>query len=163
MSGIEVLGILTLFLIGLTVGMSLRHAKCRRKRCSPIERTKRESIPNQHWFQSHGSARQEHSVIQAQVAVLDQIADEADRDILRLEELLQEIREVPTARLAGFGEDSERSSDERCLLNDESAEFVKVLHRSGFSAEEIAGSMHASLDLIREILHESDDGSSKAA
>ena len=96
-------------------------------------------------------------------AVLDQIADEADRDILRLEELLQEIREVPTARLAGFGEDSERSSDERCLLNDESAEFVKVLHRSGFSAEEIAGSMHASLDLIREILHESDDGSSKAA
>jgi len=174
MPGIEVLGVhaLVLILICLAVGLSLRHTKCRRKRCSPIERTRHESnlrketarsLPNPHRFQLHDTARETQSVLQAQVAVLDQLAEEADRDTLRLEELLAEIRDVPTPRLAEFCEDSEPGPDEPFLPSGESAEFVRVLYRSGFSAEEIAESMHAPLDVIREILDESDDGSSKAA
>jgi hypothetical protein len=174
MPGIEVLGIhaLVLILICLAVGLSLRHTICRRKRCSPIERTRHESnsrkasaraLPIQRRFQLHDTAREAQSVLQAQVAVLDQMAEEADRDILRLEELLQEIRDVPTPRLAEFCEDGEPGPDEPFLPSGESAQFVRVLHRSGFSAEEIAGLMHAPLDVIREILGESDDGHSKAA
>ena len=97
------------------------------------------------------------------LAVLDQMLGEADREIARLEELLQEIHDVPTPRLAEFRETYEPRPDEPFIPSGESAEFARLLHRAGFSAEEIAGSMHAPLDVIREILRESDDGNAKAA
>jgi hypothetical protein len=161
-----------LILICLAIGLSLRRSARRCRRFEPIRYATRELKAKkettqakvyQHRIQLHDTARETQAVLQAQVAVLDQIAGEADRDIRRLEELLQEIRDVPTPRLAEFCEESEPDPDEPFLPSAESAEFVRVLHRSGFSAEEIAGSMRAPLDVIRGILGESDDGSSKAA
>ena len=62
----------------------------------------------------------------------------------------------------------DRNHRQRCLLDrgldvGESAQFVRLLHQSGFSAEEIAESMNAPLDIIRDILGSTGDDASQAA
>lgn len=181
MLAMELLGIhpFVLILICLAIVLSLKRSARRRRRFDPIEdatrelKSRKESARahlDQHEVRLHDTAREAQAVLQTKVAVLDQMVVDADREIARLEELLQEIRDVPTPRLAEFRDQDhqndpadEPDSSEPFMPSGESAQFVRLLHQSGFSAEEIAESMNSPLDVIREILGHTDDGDSKAA
>lgn len=161
-----------LILICLAVGLSLRRSRRRRPRFDPITdatrelQSRKETVRaelDQHEVNLHDTAREAQAILQTKVAVLDQMVVEADREIARLEELLQEIRDIPGPRLAGTGEVDDAVYDKPFLPEGESAQFVRLLHQSGFSAEEIAESMNAPLDVIRDILGESDEGNARAA
>lgn len=161
-----------LLLICAAVMLSLRRASRRRRRFDPVtEATKelqsrKESARaelDQHEVQMHDTAREAQAILQTKVAVLDQMVVEADREIARLEQVLQEIREIPGPRLATVDDEQDADSEGPFFPDGESAQFVRLLHQSGFSAEEIAESMNAPLNIIRDILGSSGDDTSRAA
>jgi hypothetical protein len=178
MLAMELLGIhpFVLILICLAVAFSRNRSARHRRRFDPIDDATRELTSrkesarahvDQHKVRLHDTAREAQAVLQTSVAVLDRMVVDTDREIARLEEFLHEIRNVPTPRLAEFREqedqDDERDSSTPFIPSGESAQFVRLLHRSGFSANEIAESMNSPLDVIREILGHADDSDSKAA
>jgi hypothetical protein len=82
-----------------------------------------------------------------------------------LESLLEEIRDVPTPRLAEFrdvaaAEDGSGSFDNSPVEPDQ---FIRLLRQSGYNPEEIAGATKRPVADIRRILGEPDDGQSEAA
>ena len=161
-----------LLLICAAVALSLRRASRRRRRFDPITdatkelQSRKESARaelDQHEVRMHDTARDAQAVLQTKVAVLDQMVVEADREIARLEQLLEEIRDIPGPRLASIDDDQNAERETPFLPEGESAQFVRLLHQSGFSAEEIAESMNAPLDIIRDILGSTGDDASQAA
>lgn len=160
-----------LLLICLVIGFSLRRAARRRPRFDPVTaatkelQSRKESARaelDQHEVRMHDTAREAQAVLHTKVAVLDQMVVEADREIARLEQLLEEIRDIPGPRLAATDDIEDTDSDAPFLPSGESAQFVRLLHQSGFSAEEIAESMNSPLDVIRDILGDT-DGNARAA
>jgi hypothetical protein len=108
-----------------------------------------------HEVELHDIARVAEAKLQTKLAVMDEMVLQADREIERLESLLDEIRDVPTPRLAEF-RDVEKAQVEP-------DQFIRLLRQSGYNPEEIANATKRPVADIRRILGEPDDGQSEAA
>lgn len=106
--------------------------------------------------------------LQTKLALLDSMLVEADREFSRLTELLHEAR---TIRIPGVVRDddvestpSEASEDATLKLSTAAIEqtakvdkqqFVRLLHQSGFSPEEVAKAVNLPLEIVLAILRKS--------
>lgn len=121
----------------------------------------------QHQVELHDIARATEAKLQTKLAVMDEMVIQADREIERLESLLEEIRDVPTPRLAEFRTEAQLSADDRTESFDNSPvepdQFIRLLRQSGYNPEEIANATKRPLADIRRILGEPDNGQSEAA
>ncbi|MBI1313390.1 hypothetical protein GC176_19020 [bacterium] len=120
----------------------------------------------QHEVRLHDTARQTEAVLQTKLSILDEMVAETDREIARLEELLEEVKGIPSP----LERDHSASDDptwsdarQKLSLQGEPAQFVRLLHQSGFTAEEIARQMNVPLAAIQQILDDPDGKQSRAA
>lgn len=135
-----------------------------------IERRRKESERqlHQHEVQLHDTARTTEAVLQTKLSILDEMVAETDREIARLEELLEEVKGIPSPLLAETSDSDEddqswAAAKQKLSLHGEPAQFVRLLHQSGFSAEEIARQMDVPLATIQQILDDTDGDQSRAA
>ena len=103
-----------LVLFVLAFGFTMRRAAHRRwrgRKYDPIGTARKELATRQvssaaqlskHEVELHDIARVAEAKLQTKLAVMDEMVLQADREIERLESLLEEIRDVPTPRLAEF-------------------------------------------------------------
>ena len=120
----------------------------------------------QHEVRLHETARQTEAVLQTKLSILDEMVAETDREIARLEELLEEVKGIPSPLErdnADTDEPTWADAKQRLSLHGEPAQFVRLLHQSGFSAEEIARQMDVPVATIQQILGDADDEQSRAA
>jgi hypothetical protein len=120
---------------------------------------------SKHEVELHDIARVADAKLQTKLAVMDEMVLQADREIERLESLLEEIRDVPTPRLTEFrdvanAEDGTGSFDNSPVEPDQ---FIRLLRQSGYNPEEIANATKRPVADIRRILGEPDDGQTEAA
>jgi len=110
----------------------------------------------------HEVARDAHAVLQTRISVLDQMVHEADREIARLEDLLLELRLVPSPRLE---DPAVRPSETTpgSVSVEESRQFLRLMHQAGFSAAEIARTSGLSEAEVRDILGDSGSQDAQAA
>ena len=161
----------------LAFGFTMRRAANRRwrgRRYDPIGAARKEPATRQassdaqltkHEVELHDIARQAEAKLQSKLAVMDEMVIQADREIERLESLLEEIRDIPTPKLAEFrdtvhAEDGSESFDNSPVEPDQ---FIRLLRQSGYNPEEIANATRRPLADIRRILGEPDGGQSEAA
>lgn len=135
-----------------------------------IERRRKESQRQleQHEVRLHDTARTAEAVLQTKLSILDEMVAETDREIARLEELLEEVKGIPSpleaeAAEADTDEASWSAAKQKLSLQGEPAQFVRLLHQSGFSAEEIANQMDVPVAVIQQILNDGDGDQSRAA
>lgn len=166
-----------LVLFALAFGFTLRRAAHRRwksRRYNPIASATQELASRQaaseaqlakHEVKLHDLAREAEARLQTKLAVMDEMVLQADREIERLESLLEEIRDVPTPRLAEFQEGSVIRPESETIDNSpvEPDQFIRLLRQSGYNPEEIASATRRPVADIRRILDEPDDGQSEAA
>lgn len=166
--------VLVLFM--LAFGFTMRrtaHRRWRNRKFDPIGNATKELATRQaasdaqlskHEVELHDIARVTEAKLQTKLAVMDEMVLQADREIERLESLLDEIRDVPTPRLAEFretaAEDGSESFDNSPVEPDQ---FIRLLRQSGYNPEEIAGATKRPVADIRRILGEPGDGQSEAA
>lgn len=163
----------------LAFGFTMRRAAHRRwrgRRYNPIGEATKELATRQatsdaqltkHEVELYDIARATEAKLQTKLAVMDEMVTQADREIERLEALLEEIRDVPTPRLAEFrteakvpAEDGTESFDNSPVEPDQ---FIRLLRQSGYNPEEIANATKRPVTDIRRILDEPEDGQSEAA
>tara|TARA_R110002072_G_scaffold238769_3_gene396478 strand:+ start:129989 stop:130525 length:537 start_codon:yes stop_codon:yes gene_type:complete len=166
-----------LVLFVLAFGFTMRrtaHRRWRGRKYDPIANATKELATRQassaaqlskHEVELHDIARAAEAKLQTKLAVMDEMVLQADREIERLESLLEEIRDVPTPRLAEFrdvaaAEDGSGSFDNSPVEPDQ---FIRLLKQSGYNAEEIANATKRPVADIRKILGEPDDDQSEAA
>lgn len=134
-----------------------------------IERRRRESERQleQHEVRLHDTARQTEAILQTKLSILDEMVAETDREIARLEELLEEVKGIPSPLADSSESDPDqamwKSAEERLSLHGEPAQFVRLLHQSGFSALEISRQMDVPLGAIQKILDDADGEQFRAA
>jgi hypothetical protein len=166
-----------LVLFVLAFGFTMRRAAHRRwrgRKYDPIGTATKELATRQatsdaqlakHEVELHDIARVAEAKLQTKLAVMDEMVLQADREIERLESLLDEIRDVPTPRLAEF-RDVEKAQDGSGSFDNSPVEpdqFIRLLRQSGYNPEEIANATKRPVADIRRILGEPDDGQSEAA
>lgn len=165
-----------LVLFVLAFGFTMRrtaHRRWRNRKFDPIGNATKELATRQaasdaqlskHEVELHDIARVTEAKLQTKLAVMDEMVLQADREIERLESLLDEIRDVPTPRLAEFrettAEDGSESFDNSPVEPDQ---FIRLLRLSGYNPEEIANATKRPVADIRRILGEPGDGQSEAA
>ncbi|MGZ0166574.1 MAG: hypothetical protein ACKVII_21835 [Planctomycetales bacterium] len=166
-----------LVLFVLAFGFTMRraaHRRWRSRKYDPISVATKELATraatsdaqlSKHEVELHDIARVAEAKLQTKLAVMDEMVVQADREIERLESLLEEIRDVPTPRLAEFrdvanAEDGTESFDNSPVEPDQ---FIRLLRQSGYNPEEIANATKRPVADIRRILGEPDDGQSEAA
>jgi hypothetical protein len=166
-----------LVLFVLAFGFTMRRAAHRRwrgRKYDPIGTATKELATRsatsdaqlaKHEVELHDIARVAEAKLQTKLAVMDEMVLQADREIERLESLLDEIRDVPTPRLAEFrdvenAQDGTESFDNSPVEPDQ---FIRLLRQSGYNPEEIANATKRPVADIRRILGEPDDGQSEAA
>lgn len=165
-----------LVLFVLAFGFTMRrtaHRRWRGRKFDPIDKATKELATrtatsdaqlSKHEVELHDIARVAEAKLQTKLAVMDEMVLQADREIERLESLLDEIRDVPTPRLAEFretaAEDGSESFDNSPVEPDQ---FIRLLRQSGYNPEEIANATKRPVADIRRILGEPDDGQSEAA
>ena len=166
-----------LVLFVLAFGFTMRrnaHRRWRGRKFDPIGNATKELATRsatsdaqlaKHEVELHDIARVAEAKLQTKLAVMDEMVLQADREIERLESLLDEIRDVPTPRLAEFrdvaqAEDGTESFDNSPVEPDQ---FIRLLRQSGYNPEEIANATKRPVADIRRILGEPDDGQSDAA
>lgn len=166
-----------LVLFVLAFGFTMRRAAHRRwrgRRYDPVGAATKELATRQaaseaqlakHEVELHDIARTAEAKLQTKLAVMDEMVLQADREIERLESLLEEIRDVPSPRLAEFrdtvsAEDGSGSYDNSPVEPDQ---FIRLLRQSGYNPKEIASATKRPVADIRRILGEPDDGQSEAA
>jgi hypothetical protein len=166
-----------LVLFVLAFGFTMRraaHRRWRSRKYDPISAATKELATRsatsdaqlaKHEVELHDIARVAEAKLQTKLAVMDEMVVQADREIERLESLLEEIRDVPTPRLAEFrdvanAEDGTESFDNSPVEPDQ---FIRLLRQSGYNPEEIANATKRPVADIRRILGEPDNGQSEAA
>jgi hypothetical protein len=164
-------------LLVIAFGFSMRRAAHRRwrgRRYDPIgeatkelatRQTTSDAQLNKHEVKLHDIARATEANLQTKLAVMDQMVTQADREIERLESLLEEIRDVPTPLLDEFRPDVDARDAAESFDNSpvEPDQFIRLLRLSGYNPEEIANATKRPLADIQRILGEPDDGQSEAA
>ncbi len=167
--------VLFIVAFGIMMRRSITRRLRRRRKTDPVadarqemERRRKESQRQleQHEVRLHETARQSEAVLQTKLSILDEMVAETDREIARLEELLEEVKGIPSPLEAINGDTDEpewADAKQRLSLHGEPAQFVRLLHQSGFSAEEIARQMGVPLATIQQILGDTDDEQSRAA
>ncbi|MDA0282957.1 MAG: hypothetical protein O3B13_15860 [Planctomycetota bacterium] len=164
-------------LLVIAFGFTMRRAAHRRwrgRRYDPIGEATRELATRQatsaaqltkHEVELHDIARVAEAKLQTRLAVMDEMVSQADREIRRLESMLEEIRDIPTPRLAEFRTDNAVEDDAESFDNSpvEPDQFIRLLRQSGYNPQEIANATKRPLADIRRILGEPDDGQSEAA
>lgn len=166
-----------LVLFVLAFGFTMRraaHRRWRNRKYDPIGNATKELASRQaasdaqlskHEVELHDIARAAEAKLQTKLAVMDEMVLQADREIERLEALLEEIRDVPTPRLAEFRDDTEAEDGSESFDNSpvEPDQFIRLLRQSGYNPDEIASATKRPVAEIRRILGEPDDGQSEAA
>ena len=166
-----------LVLLIIAFGFSMRriaHRRWRGRRYDPIGEATKELATrqatsdaqlNRHEVKLHDIARVTEAKLQTKLAVTDEMVTQADREIERLESLLEEIRDVPSPLLDEFRPDVAVDDDAESFDNSpvEPDQFIRLLRQSGYNPEEIANATKRPLADIRRILGEPDDGQSEAA
>ena len=119
----------------------------------------------QHEVKLHDIARVAQAKLQTKLAVMDEMVLQADREIVRLESLLDEIQDVPTPRLTEYCEATSARDGSDSFDNSpvEPDQFIRLLRKSGYNPQEIANVTKRPVADIRRILGEPDDGQSEAA
>ena len=175
-----------LALLVLAVGFSVKRTALNRRsrRFNPVGDAQKELTErlrdsrtqlNQHEVRLHEVARDAEAALQSKIAVLDQMVAAADDEIVRLEALLDEIRDIPSPRVTDDRDtldEFSRSSGHADRVSTEpvveSDQFIRLLRQSGFNPAEIASSMNMPESVVRRILREEaadedDDRMSEAA
>ena len=167
--------VLFIVAFGIMMRRSITRRLRRRRKTDPvadarqeIERRRKESQRQleQHEVRLHETARQSEAVLQTKLSILDEMVAETDREIARLEELLEEVKGIPSpleSDQADIDEPTWADAEQKLSLHGEPAQFVRLLHQSGFSAEEISRQMGVPLATIQQILGDADDEQSRAA
>jgi hypothetical protein len=167
--------VLFIVAFGIMMRRSIVRRLQRRRKTDPVadarqemERRRKESERqlHQHEVRLHETARHTEAVLQTKLSLLDEMVAETDREIARLEELLEEVKGIPSPLepdKAAADEPTWADAKQRLSLHGEPAQFVRLLHQSGFSAEEIARQMDVPLATIQQILGDADDDQSRAA
>jgi len=172
--------VLFIVAFGIMMRRSITRRLRRRRKTDPVaearqemERRRKESQRQleQHEVRLHETARQTEAVLQTKLSLLDEMVAETDREIARLEELLEEVKGIPSplegdepdTDYPGTDEPKWAQPNQRLSLHGEPAQFVRLLHQSGFSAEEISRQMNVPLATIQQILGDGDDEQSRAA
>lgn len=167
--------VLALFV--LAAGFSIRRIALRRRRRQPdpMAEAKQLLMKNQqgadaqlkmHEVRLHDIARESEARLRTKMAVMDEMVVQADREIARLEQLLEEIHDIPTPRIAEAAESefaSENGMDGEEVADVNPDQFLRLLRQAGYNAEEIANATNRPLAEVRRILGEPDEGSSRAA
>jgi hypothetical protein len=166
-----------LVLFVLAFGFTMRrnaHRRWRGRKFDPIDKATKELATrtatsdaqlSKHEVELHDIARVAEAKLQTKLAVMDEMVLQADREIERLESLLDEIRDVPTPRLAEFRDETPAEDGSESFDNSpvEPDQFIRLLRQSGYNPEEIANATKRPVADIRRILGEPDDGQSEAA
>lgn len=166
-----------LVLFVLAFGFTMRrnaHRRWRGRKFDPIDNATKELATrtatsdaqlSKHEVELHDIARVAEAKLQTKLAVMDEMVLQADREIERLESLLDEIRDVPTPRLAEFRDETPAEDGSESFDNSpvEPDQFIRLLRQSGYNPEEIANATKRPVADIRRILGEPDDGQSEAA
>lgn len=166
-----------LVLFVLAFGFTMRrnaHRRWRGRKFDPIDKATKELATrtatsdaqlSKHEVELHDIARVAEAKLQTKLAVMDEMVLQADREIERLESLLDEIRDVPTPRLAEFRDETAAEDGSESFDNSpvEPDQFIRLLRQSGYNPEEIANATKRPVADIRRILGEPDDGQSEAA
>lgn len=166
-----------LVLFVLAFGFTMRrnaHRRWRGRKFDPIDKATNELATrtatsdaqlSKHEVELHDIARVAEAKLQTKLAVMDEMVLQADREIERLESLLDEIRDVPTPRLAEFRDETPAEDGSESFDNSpvEPDQFIRLLRQSGYNPEEIANATKRPVADIRRILGEPDDGQSEAA
>ena len=166
-----------LVLFVLAFGFTMRrnaHRRWRGRKFDPIDKATKELATrtatsdaqlSKHEVELHDIARVAEAKLQTKLAVMDEMVLQADREIERLESLLDEIRDVPTPRLAEFRDETPAEDGSESFDNSpvEPDQFIRLLRQSGYNPEEIANATKRPVADIRRILGEPDDEQSEAA
>ena len=166
-----------LVLFVLAFGFTMRrtaHRRWRGRKFDPIDKATKTLATRmassdaqlaQHEVKLHDITRVAQARLQTKLAVMDEMVLQADREIVRLESLLDEIRDVPTPRLNEFGDATPARDGSESFDNSpvEPDQFIRLLRQSGYNPQEIANATKRPVADIRRILGEPDDGQSEAA
>lgn len=144
----------------------------RRRRSDPLveaqrtlesRRTSPQAQLDEHQLQLMEISREAEATLKTKITVLDKMIVEADLETARLEQLLAEIRDVPSPRLPTDTPDAKTIEFERSAPAGESAQYIRLLGQTGFRAEEIARVMNLSVEVVQDILAEFDGDAANAA
>ncbi|MHC4875360.1 MAG: hypothetical protein ACYTGL_02605 [Planctomycetota bacterium] len=169
--------VMVLFIVafGITMRRSILRRTRRRRNVDAVAETRRELERRrkeserqleQHEVRLHETARTTEAVLQTKLSILDEMVAETDREIARLEDLLEEAKSIPSPLKQDESDEHDPSWDnakQKLSLHGEPAQFVRLLHQSGFSAEEISRQMDVPLVEIQRILNDTDEDQSRAA
>ncbi len=167
--------VLFIVAIGITMRRSILRRTRRRQNVDVVAETRRELEQRrkesarqleQHEVRLHETARTTEAILQTKLAILDEMVVETDREIARLEDLLEEAKSIPSPLEKDESDSQEQPSGnatQKLSLHGEPAQFVRLMHQSGFSAEEISRQMDVPLAAIEQILNDTDEDQSHAA
>lgn len=157
MSGSQTL----LVAVGLLAVILLTRGRIGRRRGRPQSATGRELHDAEHQsalrvhaleVRLHDYGREVEGRITTNLALLDQLITEADREIVRLETLLDNARRVPSSDEAATIPLS--AAGVRESLNAEQRQMIRLLSQSGYTADEIAQLVDRTADEVRGVLND---------